>query len=613
MTFYLNLYGFLKWKFFIHMTAKMYYTDRLKGLVSIAFALFFVMFTGSCSETILPETSDIRFNQLGFYPSGEKSAVLVSDIPAEKFVVRNVETGKVVYSGSLSEYRQSSFSDKETRVISFSEVTTPGKYRIEIPKTCASAVFEVKENVLDDVSVAAVKAFYYQRMGIPIEEKYAGKWNRSEGHPDNKVQIHPSAVSPGRPAGAIIESPKGWYDAGDYNKYIVNSGYTVGLLLSLYEDYSEHVKNLNVNIPESMNKTPDVLDEAYWNLAWMLTMQDPVDGGVYHKLTTARFEGFVKPTDCEQIRYVVAKSVTAALDFAASMAQASRIYSAYEEDYPGFSERALVAAIKAYDWAIKHPDVLYRQRDMNQKYKPEVVTGEYGDRSASDEFYWAAVELYLTTGDSKYISTIKRYVPERFASHSWSNVYGLGQLSLIRLQSTISDEDIKSLAEDTKSQLLHYTDSLLVGVEQAPYISPYGKQARDFYWGCNGGASAQGIAFLYAWQMTNDRTYLTNALRIMDYILGKNATGYCYITGYGTKSPMHIHHRLSASDDIEDPIPGLIAGGPNPGKQDGCEYPSDIPDECFVDVQESYASNEIAINWQAEYSYFSVALNYNLK
>jgi endoglucanase len=122
-------------------------------------------------------------------------------------------------------------------------------------------------------------------------------------------------------------------------------------------------------------------------------------------------------------------------------------------------------------------------------------------------------------------------------------------------------------------------------------------------------ASNQGMALLTAYRLTGDEKYMNAALQTMDYILGRNATGYCYITGFGSKYPMHPHHRLSATDDIEEPIPGLLIGGPNPGKQDGCEYPSDIPDECYIDEQASYASNEMAINWQGLFTYFASALD----
>ena len=94
------------------------------------------------------------------------------------------------------------------------------------------------------------------RASLPIEKKYAGKWARPKGHPDEMVLIHSSAATRQRPEGTLISSPGGWYDAGDYNKYIVNSGISVYTLLSLYEDFPEHMKTVKLNIPESGNGLP---------------------------------------------------------------------------------------------------------------------------------------------------------------------------------------------------------------------------------------------------------------------------------------------------------------------------------------------------------------------
>ena len=107
---------------------------------------------------------------------------------------------------------------------------------------------------------------------------------------------------------------------------------------------------------------------------------------------------------------------------------------------------------------------------------------------------------------------------------------------------------------------------------------------------------------LYAHQLTKDKKYLQAAAQNLEYVLGRNATGYCYVTGFGSKRVMHPHHRVSEADGVVDPVPGLLAGGPNPGQQDlasGLKYPSKQPDESFIDDMNSYASNEIAINWNA--------------
>lgn len=577
--------------------------------IAITFLIVFCLTSLADSKKGSGENDIFRLNQIGFYPSGEKVAIVKAEYSGKDFCIRTVDTREIVYSGKISNPHKSDFSDKKTAVLTFTELDQPGEYVIEIPEIGCSHPFNIKKEVLSGLATASLKAFYFQRSGTPIPGAYAGNWSRPVAHTDTAIMIHSSAASESRPESSLISSPKGWYDAGDYNKYIVNSGFTVGVLLSLYEDYPAVVENIKTLIPESRNSTPDLLDEVYWNLDWMLTMQDPEDGGVYHKLTTPGFEGFIKPADCKKQRYVTAKSVTATLDFAASMAQASRVFASFETDYPGAAAIMLQASRRAFDWALKYPGAFYNQNEINRHYSPPISTGEYGDGSANDEFFWAATELYITTGDEKYLTISTEFAPEQFRLPVWSNVDGLGCLTLVRHEKALKDKG-RGLAGKVKDQLLLYAENAIHDYNQSSYAAPYGQKARDFFWGCNSdGASNQGITFLYAWQLTKDKKYLMAALHNMDYLMGRNATGFNYVTGFGYKSPQNPHHRISASDNIEAPVPGLLVGGPNPGKQDKCDYLSDIPDECYTDAEASYASNEIAINWQGMFAYFSTALN----
>lgn len=534
----------------------------------------------------------IRLNQVGYFPNEEKVVVIEGINPAGKIQVRNRQ-GKTVLKPRNIRQAQSPWGDKTRYVVDISDLKKEGDY--EVCVAGAKAPLRIARHALHDISVASLKLFYLIRSGVPIESQYAGPYARPLGHADTQVLVHPSAASESRPEGTVISSPLGWYDAGDYNKYVVNSAFSIGLMLGVYEENKAYFDRLQTHIPESKNQTADFLDEMMFNMLWLLTMQDPADGGVYHKLTTPNFEGFVMPKDCHQPRYVVAKSVTATLDFAAVMAQMARLMKG-NADYPDFSAKAAEAAERAYLWALVHPDALYRQADMNKQFQPAVNTGEYGDGNATDERFWAATELYKLTGKTVYKQDALRLMPSDFLVPSWGNVSGLGMLSWLSAGDATQ-------ADKVRQALQACCDAYVKDTDQSCFQAPYGNHAHDFGWGhLSERCCGMGIALLFADQYVAKGKYRRYALENIDCLLGRNALGYCYVTGFGQKSPMHPHHRPSAADGIDAPFPGMLVGGPNPGQQDkgsNLVYPSSLPDESYVDHADSYASNEIAINWNA--------------
>lgn len=534
----------------------------------------------------------IRLNQVGYFPNEEKVVVIEGINPAGKIQVKNLQ-GKTVLKPRNIRQAQSPWGDKTRYVVDISDLKKEGDY--EVCVAGAKAPLRIARHALHDISVASLKLFYLIRSGVPIEAQYAGPYARPLGHADTQVLVHPSAASESRPEGTVISSPLGWYDAGDYNKYVVNSAFSIGLMLGVYEENKAYFDRLQTHIPESKNQTADFLDEMMFNMLWLLTMQDPADGGVYHKLTTPNFEGFVMPKDCHQPRYVVAKSVTATLDFAAVMAQMARLMKG-NADYPDFSAKAAEAAERAYLWALVHPDAFYRQGDMNKQFQPAVNTGEYGDGNATDERFWAATELYKLTGKTVYKQDALRLMPSDFLVPSWGNVSGLGMLSWLSAGDAVQ-------ADKVRQALQACCDAYVKDTDQSCFQAPYGNHAHDFGWGhLSERCCGMGIALLFSDQYVAKGKYRRYALENIDCLLGRNALGYCYVTGFGQKSPMHPHHRPSAADGIDAPFPGMLVGGPNPGQQDkgsNLVYPSSLPDESYVDHADSYASNEIAINWNA--------------
>jgi endoglucanase len=541
----------------------------------------------------------IRVNQLGFPPQAEKLAVVTD--AATSFEVVNAADGKTVFRGQLGAPALWKASAETVRLADFSALSAPGEYRIKIDGATLSDRFVIRADAYRALNAASIKAYYMNRAGIALLPQYAGVYARAAGHPDDKVLVHASAASKQRPEGTVIASAKGWYDAGDYNKYVVNSGISTYTLLAAYEHFPDYFARQNLNIPESGNGVPDILNEALWNLEWMLTMQDPNDGGVYNKLTNKSFDGMVMPDQAtREPRYVVQKGTAAALDFAATMATASRVFKAYDKQFPGLSARMLAAAESAWKWAEANPAVIFHN-------PPDVRTGEYGDKRVDDEFAWAAAELYISTGKDSYYRAIKAEQTPA-TTPAWSDVAGLAWMSLAHHRARLTPIADRKLID---SRIDGLAASLAAGWKTSAYRVAMREQ--DFVWGSSAVALNQSMMLLQGYRLNGKADYLNAAQSGLDYVLGRNATAYSFVTGFGARPALHPHHRPSVADKVEAPVPGFLVGGPQAGQQDKKDcpapYPADLPATSYLDHACSYASNEVAINWNAPLVYVSAALD----
>jgi len=541
---------------------------------------------GMSGAGTVPDTlGRILVNQVGYLPNSVKIALL--RVKTLTFNVVDINSGKVVFTGHPGPFTYWDQSGDSVCTADFSTVTTPGKYSLCLNNnSVCSYSFEIGEGVYSDIAKASLKAFYLNRSGMEITKEFGGKWARPAGHPDTLVFVHSSAASANRPEGFKISGPGGWYDAGDYNKYIVNSGISTYTLLLFCQVYPEYCKNFKDNIPESSNNIPDVMDELLYNLRWMLTMQDTGDGGVYHKLTNKKFSDFSMPDKADDARYVVSKSTAASLDFAATMAMASRVFEKSESpELKELWKTCLNSAKKAYAWAKSNPAIYF-------KNPPDISTGAYDDMEVRDEFFWAATELGLAENNLALIPEKELAMQEiRVPSWDYSGMSGILSLSL-----GVNPKAAETIAEAQKI-ILAFADKLVEKSENSPY-----KVSLDFFkWGSNSDVANQAIIKLVAYKISKDKKYLASIQGDVDYLLGRNATSYCFVTGFGGKQVMNIHHRPSGADGVTEPYPGFLAGGPNTIVLDDCPgiTRSGFPAKSYADALCSYSTNEVAINWNA--------------
>jgi endoglucanase len=540
------------------------------------------------SPTPVP-TPDIKVDQVGYLPDAPKVALVVSKAAGDTFAVRRVRDRQVVLRGTLSAPVAEANSGDSVRAADFSTLTETGEFFVDAGAAGVSWPFAIARDAYARAFYLAMRSFYGQRCGTAVDlgPEFPG-YRHEACHRENAY--HPTSGK----AGAKTAGNKGWHDAGDYGRYIVNSGLSTGTLLWTYELFADRVRTVRLNIPESGDDTPDILNEIRWNLEWMLSMQDG-DGGVFHKQTSERFCDFVMPEQDTLASVVIGtgrepfKSTCATADFAAVMAVAARAYQPFDAAFAG---AALEAARKAFAWAAQHPDVLFTN--------PEGIgTGAYGDRDCSDELLWAAAELWRTTRDGPYLEYFTGHYGAHLARIRPAGPAAWGQVAPMALWTYVLGSGTGEAADTIRKASVAAADVIAARTEADGYRTSLVRT--DYIWGSNSVAANYGLQLIVANALAPNPRYLTAAADNLHYLLGRNTFSLSWVTQVGANPFTHPHHRPSGADKNAEPWPGLLAGGPNGRKQDPAmnRLPDLPPAKMYIDDQESYASNEVAINWNA--------------
>jgi endoglucanase len=539
-------------------------------------------------------TPAIKLDQVGYLAGAPKVALVASPATtlAKTFDIRRSSDGKLVFHGPLGPASTDPLSGDTVQAADFSRLRQAGTYYVQVPGVGKSWTFTVGANVFERTWYLAMRGFYGQRCGTAVD---LGPEFPGYSHPACHLhgEFHPSSGATGP-----RDNIGGWHDAGDYGRYMVNSGIATGTLLWAWEIYGPRLKPIQLRIPETGNGTPDILNEVRWNLEWMLKMQDS-DGGAWHKQTSTHFPGFIAPEKDTLPSEVIGtgsapyKSTCATADLAAVAAIAARVYKPFDA---AFATRALDAARRAWKWTEQYPNVTFRN-------PPGISTGEYGDSNCTDERLWASAELWRTTGENAYhqffLSNYAAYLPilDSPAAEGWSMMapMALRTYALARRK----DADAKVQAA-IRSRMLSAARAIVSATAANPYHVSL--KPTDFHWGSNGIAAQYGMDLLIANAIAPNPTFANSARDDLHYLLGRNTFSLSWVTQVGEHSVLHPHHRPRGSGEQPGPWPGLLSGGPNAGRNDPvlAALPSNLPPEkYFADQTVSYASNEIAINWQA--------------
>ena len=579
----------------------------------------------ACSAGSAPATSPVRLNQLGLLPNGPKRAMLAdgSNAPLQWRLLD--AKGQVQASGRTQVFGDDPESHEHVHRIDFSEFRGPGSgYRLVVGAQ-SSRPFAIVSGPYAELSSDALHYFYHSRAGTPIDARFVGaQWARPAGHSPERATCISGTDKHGNawPGCAYtLDVTGGWYDAGDQGKYVVNGGIALWTLQDLYErgralNRGEIFADRTQRIPEAGNRISDLLDEARWEMEFLLKMQvakgthlplpvgirrntpglrfSEVDasGMAHHKVADEHWTPLpTRPDRDAEPRFLFPPSTAATLNLAATAAQCARIWRGIDD---AFSARCLSAAERAWAAAKRNPEV----------YAIDAFDGSggYGDSDLSDEFYWAAAELLATTGKREYRDAVsaspffRNPVPEQ---PDWASVAPLGTITL----ALSGDALPRAVQQQLRGAIVRASDGFLADEQGTGYQVPL---AGNYTWGSNSILLNRAMLMGLAYDFTGKRRYRGGVIDVMDYLLGRNPLDRSFVTGYGARPMEHPHHRFwahSLDSTYPPPPPGVLSGGPN-----NIAMADDVaramrgtcaPQTCWADDVRGYALNEIAINWNA--------------
>jgi len=550
---------------------------------AMANAVVVTLLSLAFSNTAMSEqdSNQLVVNQLGYLPSGDKKAYWLN--PSEELVnlvAMDTAGAEPLAGNDTKENEAGVFSvtvESGSTAINFSNVTQPGWYQLQ-SKSTTSAPFQIADDVYQGLAARLVKALYLQRSGSAIFDQTTGM-NRPQSHVQDAIIFRSDDY---HQAGEQLDMTGGWYDAGDYGKYVATTTITVARLLEAYSQSPALFMTGN----HADSTLPAILEEAIYGLDWLVKMQRE-DGAVYRKVSGAKWPDKIVPWQDLQVRYIYGVSTPETAKFAATMAFASRVLKPLR---PNLARDYLKSAIHAWRYLEQQPEqYIDWQKGDDSGSGPYVQNPEDSEASLEtdvDDRLWALAELYLSTKQDKYLTEFDDLYDKQFvAIFEWKNPALMGISHLI---GSVDSELTAQLRKDVEQVAKRYSEQAL--------IAPFAIANQRFIWGSNKMTAEAGVLMAGADASSQTRHYRGVVQSQIDYLLGANAFNMSFVTHTGTYAVRNLHHLYRISTGIS--LPGFLVGGPNEKAQAGIA-PKNEGMKSYVDSEKSYAVNEFAIDYNA--------------
>ena len=500
----------------------------------------------------------IKVNTVGYEAPWRK--VVIFNIEPKNVVVKDVESDKKVLSvaqGKIKSFGLDPASQDPVWQVDISELKKPGRYKI-VADGAESDPFQVGDHLYDQALIAGLKSFYFQRTRTALVEPYAvweGKaYTRKAPSHVNKDVGWDLLDYPAKKRKWKVEG--GWFDAGNFDMYIPSTAVAAQSLLLAYEWAPEYFKDKQLNIPESGNGIPDILDETQWGLVWILSLQEPDTGAFRHREAVIEWspEG---PADQDMTpRWVAMVSSSATAKGVAVLAQASRIYEKFD---PAFAQRCATAAKKGWEWLKANPKHI-RASLVGGGEQP--LWDDEPENNDSGARFLAAVEIWRTTRGADAMEKIQAGMSikettdiPKMIRGAWANVSRWGLAALAMDKQTPAE-----LRAEAKKRVLAAADDMRPQVETKDGYR-CASTMDDYYWASNSNLMEKAHLLSMAARLAPEKTWIAEAARDQwHWILGRNPNGYSMITRVGKGPPRFYHMEWGTQ---EPPPPGFLLDGPN--------------------------------------------------
>ena len=575
-------------------------------------------------ETVTIDTTSTRsdavhVNQVGFAPGDPSKIAILSTWlgveaglaenaqtfangveydPDTAFRVVDVETGERVFSGTIelqvAADQPNTFANgprpalnlaaADTWLMDFSSVDEAGTYVIEVEGIGTSYEFEIADDVWEGLFETGARGFYHQRSGIALEEPYTD-WVRpaSLSPADGQVAVQSTAtildtansfanrglgeldtfraLEEGSTGEVVGDAWGGWHDAGDWDRRTQHLEAS-DRMMELFETNPVFFENIDLNIPESGNAVPDLLDEALWTVDFFQRLQKE-DGGV-----PGGIEGGLGP-DGGGFQYgeaswansrdlfVYAPDPWSSVAFAASAARAARLVEAYD---PERAAEYLADAVAAFDWAVDN----WIEPGDPRLGRPEEA------QTAIDARNLAALELYRTTGDERWEAEFLATSSFRDGfSSTDADAAARGDLAYYEHQIDAAygyltmDESLQdpALAAALRADFLTEAETVLANFGREGGFATSDNPFAPYVFASTGTNPDGAVDYLVrAYELTGDERFLADAIDDANYALGMNPDNVSFVSGVGDEQVREL--LIADAEALGGALPpGIVAYG----------------------------------------------------